>query len=313
MKLKKDTTLSMFEWAYDRQSTYRNKEAGLPRDQWTDDLIISRYYTCNVYRELDKVSQYIINTICDSDLNPEDKFLNIYLGRMFVLDGMYDSDFLGISTVDTFDAKVYEDRIVQLERQYYQNVYRVCPPSWSQAGMNTLQGRLHTAQRLIEGMKDGSIDLSKLHTLPDGNACIKYLDKVCPLGGPLFIGQVFLDCGYTDLTPYTGDDWATCGPGAYRGVQYLIGEDQVNWKMGNGKAHLGVPFIHIIHANQHKFWKILKDETGKDWQDVCLDTARYPTDRRGHLSLMDIQNCLCEFRKYVNHQEGNHGKTRYYR
>lgn len=42
-----------------RHGIYLMREAGFPRENWTDDPILQQYRFCNVYRELDTVTQWI--------------------------------------------------------------------------------------------------------------------------------------------------------------------------------------------------------------------------------------------------------------
>jgi len=158
---------------------------------------------------------------------------------------------------------------------------------------------------LAKQLMNGTVDISYMRNLKCPHAQIQYLDNRLEFGGAFILGQVFLDMGYCGITQYTGDDFVVVGPGAYRGIQYLTGTDQNGVNVGAAAVDKkGRPFVEIIHANQETFWKLLKKNTGKDWQDVCLDNPRYPVENRGNLSRMDIQNCLCEFRKYSNLKNG---------
>jgi len=308
MKLSKDATLSMFEWAYERQSVYRNKEAGLPRDQWTSDPIIPLYRSCNVYRELDRVSKVIEHTICkNDDLSPEDKFINIYLGRMFNFPEMYEDEFLGISRVSTFDWDTSWKRLEG--KNSHAQAYLCFNAKWSKTlGYNNAQGRLHEAKTVIDMMSTGEF---KFLDLDDPFKEMKQYRKMLPFSGEFVFSQIYMDMYVAGLTKFSGDDWLIVGPGAMKGVNYLCGGEYQSGYNNVDKAKstnpnkVGGPLVRLIHKNQRGFWKLLKAETGKDWQDVCLtENVAYESSYSGHISLMDVQNMLCDYRKYVNHTQG---------
>ena len=88
------------------------------------------------------------------------------------------------------------------------------------------------------------------------------------------------------LLPYSHDDWAVAGPGAKRGISIISKE---------GKGLEDVDIMNWLRSNQHGEFRRL----GLDF--------KYLTDEHGKqidLSLANIQNCLCEFHKYIKIKEG---------
>ena len=66
-----------FEFIYDRQLIWYKKEVLLLPPPWTDDPVLGKYKFCNVYRELDRGSKYLIKTVISNPLlSPEVKFFN---------------------------------------------------------------------------------------------------------------------------------------------------------------------------------------------------------------------------------------------
>lgn len=66
----------------------------------------------------------------------------------------------------------------------------------------------------------------------------------------------------------------------------------------------------VCYALQAKAMKELKKRTGKDWFEVKWNNPLYCGG--DYLSLHDIQNSLCEFRKYWRLKNGEKAKRRYY-
>lgn len=55
---------SFFTTMYERQLIwYKRFILKLPRDQWTSDIIFNKYRFTNVYRELDRASQWLLYNI----------------------------------------------------------------------------------------------------------------------------------------------------------------------------------------------------------------------------------------------------------
>ncbi len=50
--------LEFMEFVYERHLIYVRRRDGMPKP-WTDDAILQNYRFCNVYRELDTVTQWI--------------------------------------------------------------------------------------------------------------------------------------------------------------------------------------------------------------------------------------------------------------
>jgi hypothetical protein len=92
--------------------------------------------------------------------------------------------------------------------------------------------------------------------------------------------------GNRPLLPYGHDDWSSPGPGAQRGITMLLSQ-------GSTAEHLEV-----------MGW--LRDHQSDEFARLSLDFP-YLQDRAGRpirLSLANIQNCLCEFHKYVKISAG---------
>ena len=87
--------------------------------------------------------------------------------------------------------------------------------------------------------------------------------------------------GGKPLLPYSHDDWASAGPGAQRGIAMLLAD-------GIRADHLTV--MRWLRWNQQT-----------EFERLGLD-FHYLADAQGTpqpISLANIQNCLCEYHKYV--------------
>lgn len=71
-------------FASERQRVFEKRLAGEPAP-WTDDSILQTYKFCNVFRAADRVSQYMIRTVCyhDEPCTDEDRLFQIVAFRTF--------------------------------------------------------------------------------------------------------------------------------------------------------------------------------------------------------------------------------------
>lgn len=69
--------------------------------------------------------------------------------------------------------------------------------------------------------------------------------------------------------------------------------------------------IFQIFKMQKEAFEFLKKEQGLDWETVRWQNPEYPN--APYLCLHDIQNSLCEFRKYWRLKSGEKAKKRYFK
>jgi hypothetical protein len=94
------------------------------------------------------------------------------------------------------------------------------------------------------------------------------------------------------LLPFSHDDWSSAGPGAQRGVKMLLNPDE-------NLPPLAV--MRWLRAHQHEEFARLD----LDFPYLIDERSQQPRD----ISLANIQNCLCEFHKYIKIGNGT-GKGR---
>jgi hypothetical protein len=137
----------------------------------------------------------------------------------------------------------------------------------------------------------------------DGQTGLGIIEKHVAMAGPFLAGQILLDCTYCGIVPYTANDFLVVGPGAHWGLEILFGE-----KLSKASAKERCRFLYM---SQSRYFDDLKRNSGKDWRSVRWDNKSYCGG--DYLALHDIQNCLCEFRKYSRHKSGAKAKRRYFK
>lgn len=294
---------AFFEFVYDRQSVWHKRVAsGLPAP-WTDDVILQNFKFCNVYRELDggtiEISKYL-----KQPLSAEQKLFNIVAYRFFNRRDTIENLFGGLLSEQNFDFKSLEKRFdaKKQESNIFSNAYLITAHAYNPEYrpqdkhvqillmLNDLRFKL---KDIIKSLRESSPQ--------DG---IKIIAENVPMAGPFLSGQILLDATYAEnIVRYTSNDFLIVGPGAHWGLNIICGRT-----LGKKEAD----------AECRKLWQMqpqafaeLKRFTGKDWNTVRWQNERYCGGK--YLSLHDIQNSLCEFRKYWRLKHGENAKRRYYK
>ena len=71
----------MMKFAYERQQIFKKKEAGLPWP-WSEDPTFQKYKFCNVFRDQDKTTRWIVNWVKPISHNLNELVCNLVYARM---------------------------------------------------------------------------------------------------------------------------------------------------------------------------------------------------------------------------------------
>lgn len=270
-------------WAKERECIRIKKAAGEPAP-WTEDIILQTYRFCNVRREYDRVSQWIIENVLSYYYEFDDpmvfyKWVALCrwvnwpptLGEMLV-GGAGD-----LVTYDQIDLKrigKFIDKRTTSGEKAWTGAYMVRAPS-----KRSYPG--YTKGRFVAEVVVGAIDEFKEPLLE----AIKtnYTSEVwrvmssVPNWGSFMAGQFVADLTYTDLLGCAHDlnGWAPQGPGSRRGFNRLLGRGLYD------------------KISEH------------DWSYYIQKWRAEVAEAIGsELNAMDLQNCLCEVDKYLRVKTG---------
>lgn len=262
----------LVHWITERESIRRLKEAGKPKP-WTKDIWLRAFKFCNVRRIDDRVSQWLLQHWYMRSAPARITLLAAALGRLINW-----PDALACCTSLPFKKWKPQEVEQRLE---------AC-----KAGGH----KVFTGAYIVNGAAGGS-KIAQVVRHVDGLARTKPFTKIwrpsyretCevlaqqPGFGSFMAGQVATDLHY--VHPFSdGETWAPIGPGSRRGMRRLLGLDATGT------------------MTQREFDPLLEElYTQLDIDDVLPE----------HTSFMDVQNCLCEFDKYVRLTQGGHVRSRY--
>jgi hypothetical protein len=282
--------LELFWWfVCERQTIWHRREVERLPPPWTQDPILQTERFTNVYRELDPGTQYAIREILERQASKKDKIFNIMLYRLIGRAETHAA--LGFQCVSSFDARHMEATLNQLRRAgkppftaaYMVSAYTSMGSGDKIENVVRLFTNLHREFELLYGRIEHSRSAAEVHEV---------LNSVYGFGNFLAY-QVLVDLlyplhayGHQGLLPYSHDDWASAGPGAQRGISMLLREG------------VRVPFLDVMR------W--LRDNQVTEFSrcGLCFPYLHDQDGRPIAISLANIQNCLCEYHKYVKIRSG---------
>jgi len=274
----------------ERQTIWDKRCARRQPPPWTDDPVLRTERFTNVYRELDPGTHYAIAHILEVAAPKPDKVFNVMLYRLIGRAETHAA--VGFQRLEAFDpthlARVLR-RLRDIERK----------PPFTAAYMVSAYGglgggdKIDRVARIFQSLHaDAPALFGRIAACQSSAAVYEEVRRVYGFGNFLAY-QVVVDLLYplraydgAPLLPFSHDDWASAGPGAQRGIRMLLRE---------GVREVNLAVMHWLRREQRaEFARVgvqfpyLLDPDGSDVE----------------ISLANIQNCLCEFHKYVKICEG---------
>lgn len=281
----------------ERQAIWHRRVVERRPPPWTIDRILRCERFTNVYRELDPGTRYAVERILEADAPMPDRVFNLMLYRLI---GRAETHaVLGFQWLDDFELARLEAALKSIRASgrppftaaYTVSGYRSMGSRDKCENVARLFARLHASF-------DTFID--RLEAAPDPRKAHQVLASAYGFGNFLAF-QVLVDLTYPlpragerSVLPFSQDAWASAGPGARRGIATLTG------------CATGIDRLAVMR------W--LRDHQRDEVSRLGL-TFLGRDDESGApvpLTLANIQNCLCEFHKYVKIRDGTgRGRRRF--
>lgn len=246
-------------WITERERIREQKELGLPRP-WTEDPVLQQFKFCNVRREHDRVTKWFAQVWRHPDYWDQKNFVPaIILGRII----NWPATLAEIGFPFEWDKSAVFEVLEERKRRgdkVYTGAYMV-----SQYGSKMAKNTLVVANAHQYFTKLPMV----AYTLEKTASNLQEYEGI----GPFMAGQVVADLKQTKHLVQAPDwwDWAILGPGSTRGLNRLYGRP-VNFNLSQGQG------LAEMRAVKAEFSAV----------------PGVPV-----LCLQDIQNCMCEFDKYM--------------
>lgn len=258
----------------------------LDRKHWNkEDTILSQYKFCNVYRELDRNSQWLItNVIKNNNTSTIEKLWRIGIFRLFNIIEVFET--IGFPDLQDYDPEEFIEQIRVIEEHFPStNKKAYAINSWLAKG--TTQG-LACASIIVPSFKKyigdiffkGFVGESRIQDF------IRELTQ-CEGIAKFVAHEIFLDCCYIDK--YTEDNsfnftehsWTNVGSGAAFGLRLVMPSSAPNLK------------------SVHKLLEITKDLLPDDFKYIKWDKtySKYVEDEF-NINITNIEFWLCEYSKW---------------
>ncbi|KAH9935906.1 uncharacterized protein BXZ73DRAFT_45319 [Epithele typhae] len=286
MKFHPTGTFEMF-WYFvtERHAMFRRRfEGGV--SPWTEDEILAKYSFTNVFRVLDRATQYsLLNVIQVGDQSIQEQCFRVLLFRFFskietweFLEERFDL------TWRNFDLEAYEKALIEYQdagNTLYTPAYLNTIPKKLIGGKENFSRHL----RILELMMNMDLPgrLKRVEHMQDAHGII----SLYPGMGEFMAMQVLLDLNMTTHFNFFEDEWVALGPGSSDCLKRMFGEGV------RGHEVEAIRALHDMQADQ-----FIRRHTAPE-NIPCLFDDR--NDRKFKLTMVDIEHALCECGKYSRH------------
>lgn len=266
-----DAAMDYLDFVESRHRIWEARQIDAPQPWTTDPILQERKFT-NVFRILDPGSQFILTDLATKDLSPRDTLMRLFLYRHTgrVETWQYLEMMWGYPVVGDLDDvlhiwKQYRD---VTKKPVFTGAYLVYPQS-DVKGTDKLESIIALTKRLFSTpgftvqFVDCATQSGKFEKLRSNKGVADFMSM-----------QILTDWGYTQFGEDLEDEFVVAGPGAVRGA-------------------------HAIEPNRSPLWVIQWAHAELAKLDISI---ALPNGHRRRPSLMDTQNTLCEFSKYVRYQ-----------
>lgn len=265
-------------WIVERETIRVLKSQG-DNKPWTQDPILRDNRFCNVRRMDDKVSQWLLNEwyIPNRDKSSRTQIIAATLARH--INWPDTLEYIGYPS--KWSCSGVANKLHKLQRtgaKVFTGAYIINGSSTKGASkVDAVCNRVHAVAVMFENMDSwlGRPDMQGMHTK---------LSQVHGIGS-FIAGQITADLRYTPVLDHAPDAmlWAPRGPGSTRGMNRLL-----------GRTPYAAPFKPAAWQEHiTRLWRTLYARS---------DVRRVFDSRK--CELMDLQNCLCEFDKFMRMKQG---------
>lgn len=258
---------------------------------YTEDPILAQYRFCNVFRELDRVTQWIDRKIRKPYAGHENLWLMLAIARYINWPDTLQTliDYEGAWPKYARDADEFSplnlgtalDYISREGRKVYTGAYMIRAESNPKAEWYSWTKQQYIARIVIGRLwEDREMWKAVLEDQPEGGLELRAVWEMFQspryIGwGPFMAYQVVVDLRHTDYLRHAPDinSWSALGPGSRRGLNRLAGRP-VDYPLSQEQ---GLEEMILLHQQQDHFRAPWVPE----------------------IELSDIQNALCETDKYL--------------
>lgn len=288
----------LHRWVTDRYAVHVKKDVEKKPAPWTSNPIIQEFRFTNVRREHDKETKWVIENVCNADLNPANKWMNLILFRMInkseTCRNFMPIDFENID----WQKIVHYDQNLPKDYTVFTNAFHTigvkkgaCRALGVEMGtVDKPEGTppLYAVIGYCQQLYNDEKFIHKLGHCVTAQDIFNTLQSVSGIGYFLAY-QIFVDYTYCPESPWSENEFVVAGPGARRGLD-LIFDNKDGMSYEECLFWLRDNWVSICE------WLVLPWNPDKIFVDLA------PEDR--YMNVMSLQNCHCEISKYIRAVNG---------
>ena len=288
----------LHRWITDRYAVHVKKDVEKRPAPWTNNPIIQEFRFTNVRREHDKETRWVIENVCNADISPANKWMNIILFRM-INKSETCRNFMPIDFDDVNWVKIY-DYVENAPEEYvmFTNAFKTSGVKGAAAKAlghtsafkdkeNGVLPLISVIQYCKELYDNGELIYAISHCV-NAQQIFQALQSV-PGIGYFLAYQIFVDYTYCPESPWSENEFVVAGPGARRGLD-LVFDDKDGMTYEECLFWLRDNWVSIC------YW------LGLPWDPDKIFVDLEPEDR--YMNVMSLQNCHCEISKYIRAVNG---------
>jgi hypothetical protein len=245
----------------------------------TNDNILKIYKFTNVYRAMDRVSQYLIKYVIynEGTFTEKDVLFRILIFKIFNKIETWESleENFGTITLDNFNYNAVNKFLTKQKRQspIFSNAYMM-------TGTHSLYNHLeYKHEKWLDMVKKEIVENSTLEKIIEAKSLENVYEilRKCSFIGDFLAYQYTIDMNYSPVINFNEDSFVKAGIGAIRGIKKCF-------------EPLGKNNFEDAISYTHENFEILQEKYG--YTEFRNLFGRQP-------ALIDIQNCFCETDKYL--------------
>lgn len=258
------------DFVKERHAMWGRRYSGDPQP-WTDDPILAGKKFCNIFRALDYGSQFVIKNLLEGD--PADVLMRAFLYRITNRPEPWEAFYARHGRYPTIQD-LATDAVLATFTTYdgplFSPAYQLHVGTQNK-GMDKREWAVKLSKDVFVTQAYFPVDEALLARPADLWAFLRRVPRI----GPFLAMQVVTDWNYSAYGGHE-NEFICAGPGSKRGAELLAP---------------GQTTESVIYE--------LKDMWDRRADTPEIDLPGGGTHR---LTLMDVQNSLCEFDKYIRHQ-----------
>ncbi|MDA3836758.1 MAG: putative DNA base hypermodification protein [Nanoarchaeota archaeon] len=274
-------------WIVARYNVHLKKDIMRLEKPWTEDEVLLNYRFCNVRREHDRESRWLIENVCNSNMvSYNNKLLNCILFRL--INKSETIELFGVLDFDNLDYDLIWEALREFEKNnpgyiYFSSAFFTSGPKVVCNKFFGKKGNMVVKMiKLVEKYYQERI-LDRISESESQEAVYLALREFQGFGEFLAY-QMFVDFSYIKEFPYSENEFTVAGPGCKKGLNLIFNDfDGLNYEEA----------LFWLRDNQDEIFGFGFGSLFSDL-DECNRC----------LNVMSLENCMCELSKYIRAIKG---------